>query len=127
MIKRIALFIMIVSLVLVGLVGWTNYSKDGHSIGQYDVTYDKIGVTSTRTSIPVECEGLYLKADDWGASDFVYVGGSNVVVDDNGFELGQGDDLSLAYHMVTGYFPANSVYLVSTSSSPIYVWYVCLN
>jgi hypothetical protein len=69
---------------------------------------------------------LFLKADDWGASDFVYIGGSTVTTS-TGFELGQGDELSLGYHTVTGYWPANSVYLVSTSSSPITVFYVCLN
>jgi hypothetical protein len=125
--KNRLLWIVLGILAVLFLVGWSNYSKDGHSIGQYDVTYDSITVTSTRTSIPVDCEGLFLKADDWGAGDFVYVGGSTVTTTDNGFELGQGDELSLSFHTVTGYYPANSVYLVSTSSSPITIFYVCLN
>jgi len=121
------LMIALIALSIFGLIGWTRLTKDGHSVGTYDVTYNSLAVTSTRTSIPVACEGVFIKADDFGASDFVYVGGSNVTTTANGFELGQGDELSLSFHTVTGYYPANSIYLVSTSSSPIYVFYVCLN
>ena len=125
--KNKSLWVVLGILTVLCLIGWTKLNKDGHSVGQYTVTYGHINVTSTRTTIPIACEGILLKADDFGGTDFVYVGGSNVTTTDNGFELGQGDDLALSFHTVTGYYPADSIYLVGTSSGPLPIFYVCLN
>lgn len=104
------------------LVGWSRYSKDGHSIGQPSMTYDRLAVTSTRTSIPVACEKIIIKAEDSLGAEFIYIGGSGVIVSDNGYELGAGDSVTL-----DGYFAANSIYAVADSADPEYLFYVCFN
>jgi hypothetical protein len=118
--KKLAVLVGILSILF--LIGWTVHHKDGHQISQYSMTYDRLAVTSSRTSIPVECEKIIIKAEDALGSEYIFIGGSGVVVSDNGYELGAGDSVTLE-----GYFAANSIYAVADSSDPEYLFYICFN
>jgi len=113
------------ALFILCIIGWTAVHRDGHVFSGHTVTYDRLAVTSTRVPIPVECEGLNIKAADGNGSDFIYVGGSDVTTTDNNYELGAGDSISLAGQTNNDYFAANSVYLVANTSGPLYAFYVC--
>jgi hypothetical protein len=121
--KRLLIFFGVLSIAF--LVGWTSVHRDGHVVSGHTVTYDRLAVTSTRVPIPIECEGLNIKAADGNSTNFIYVGGANVTTTGNNYELGAGDSISLAGQTNDNYFAANSVYLVADSSSPIYAFYIC--
>ena len=99
--------------------------KDGRNITDYEMTYGRLDVGTGRTTIPVECEAIVIKAGNGNGPDTIYVGGADVDVN-NGYELTAGGNITLGFIGLGGYFAANSIYLTADDDG-VEVFYVAYN
>ena len=116
--KLLFLFLVV---VLLFTVGWTLHHKDGHTVHNYDLTFDILAFSGGAAEvIPVECEKIIIKASGANSAVYAYIGESTVTATDNNFQLAAGAQVT-----IDSYITATTLYVIGDGSGQIY--YICFN
>ena len=93
--------------------------RNGRNIPSYTKTYGRLNLSGALTAFPIECEYLRIKSASTNALVIIYVGGADVTVLANGYELTAGESLTLASGLGQ-LLPANSIYFRATGDAVLF-------
>lgn len=99
-------------------------AKDGRSLCQYTMTYGRLNLSGALTAFPLECEYVRFKSSSNNGAILIYVGGPEVTVADNGYELAAGNEITIGFGL-GDYHAANTIYFRATGDAVLF--YIAYN